>query len=155
MSWHLRAETAIEAPPSTVWVVLTDFGSYSEWNPTLRVRGEPMEGERLWALLLDRELPPAAFRPTITHLDPGRELRWRTTLPLGAVTAEHTFRVEPTPEGTRLVQTERFDGPAADPLLRRLAGAIRRTFERMNDAVKLRAERLADAESDDSGRDVD
>lgn len=151
MSWHLRAETAVAAPPAVVWRVLTEFDAYPEWNPTLRVRGDPFEGERLWALLIDRELPPAPFRPEVLRVDPGRELRWRTELPLGAVVADHTFRVEPTPSGSRFVQTERFEGPAADPLLRRLAGAVRRTFERMNDAVKERAERLASADSDHDG----
>ena len=29
---ELRAEIEIEADPSTVWDVLTDFAAYSEWN---------------------------------------------------------------------------------------------------------------------------
>jgi len=148
VTWHLRAETTVEAPPSVVWGVLVDVESYPEWNPVLRVWGDPVEGERLWALLLDRDLPPTPFRPTVTHFDPGHELRWRTEFPLGTVTAEHSFRVEPAPEGSRFVQSERFEGSLVDPVLRRLSDSVRRTFHRMNAAVAVRAPRLADSRDD-------
>lgn len=144
MSWYIRAGTEVAASPATAWSVLVDFAAYPAWNPTLRVRGEPGEGERLWAVLVDRDLPPAPFRPTVVALEPGRELRWRTRLPLGTVTAEHAFRVEPREDGTRFVQTERFEGPLVDPALDRLAPAVRRTFERMNEALAARAATLAD-----------
>ena len=146
MTWHLRAETTVGAPPSVVWSVLVDVESYPEWNPVLRVRGDLAEGERLWALLIDRDLPPTPFRPAVTRVDPGRELRWRTTFPLGTVTAEHSFRMEPAPEGTRFVQSEWFEGSLVDPVLRRLSGSVRRVFDRMNEAMAVRAPHLADAD---------
>jgi len=149
VSWNLRAETTVEAPPAVVWDVLVDVASYPEWNPVLRVRGEIAEGERLWALLLDRDLPPAPFRPVVTRVDPGRELRWRTEFPLGTVTAEHTFRVEPAPEGARFVQSEQFEGSLVDPVLRRLSDTVRRSFDRMNEAMAVRAPRLADPDDAD------
>lgn len=149
MSWHLRAETGIDAPPATVWSVLVDVDAYPAWNPTLRVWGEPATGERLWAMLVDRNLPPAPFRPRVTALDPGRELRWRTRFPLGAVTATHTFRVEPADgAGSRFVQTEHFEGVLADPVLDRLSTTVRRSFERMNHALAERAATLSDSPGD-------
>ncbi len=149
MSWHLRAETGVDAPPQTAWSVLVDVDAYPAWNPTLRVWGDLAEGERPWAMLVDRDLPPAVFRPRVTHLDPGREVRWRTRFPLGAVTATHTFRVDPANgAGARFVQAERFDGVLADPLLERLSTAVRRSFERMNAALAERAATLSDSPGD-------
>ncbi len=151
MTWHLRAETTVDAPRSVVWAVLTDVEAYATWNPSLRVRGSLAVGDRPWALLVDRGLPTVPFRPEVRRNDPERELRWRTELPFGAVTADHTFRIESAAadDGVRFVQAERFAGPAADPVLRRLARPIRRTFERMNAALSARAETLA--ATDDAG----
>jgi uncharacterized protein YndB with AHSA1/START domain len=38
----------IDAPPASVWAVLSDFSSYPEWNTFLRwVEGRIAEGERI------------------------------------------------------------------------------------------------------------
>ncbi len=153
MSWHLRAETEVDAPPAVVWSVLLDVDAYPAWNPTLRVWGDPAEGERLWAMLVDRHLPPAPFRPLVTELDPERVLRWRTSFPFDTVTATHTFRVDPADgSGTRFVQTERFDGALVDPVLERLSTTVRDTFERMNAALARRAATLSDSPGDHEWR---
>ena len=38
---QIHSEVAIEASADEVWAVLSDFGSYAEWNPGM----ESMEGE--------------------------------------------------------------------------------------------------------------
>ena len=42
---EIRKETEIEAPVPDVWMVLTDFASYPEWNPFMRsIKGDLAEG---------------------------------------------------------------------------------------------------------------
>ena len=45
---ELRREFKINAPPERIWVVVTDFGAYPDWNPFIRrISGEIREGARL------------------------------------------------------------------------------------------------------------
>ena len=45
---ELHTEIEIAAPPERVWAVLTDFGSYPEWNPFIRqISGHPAVGSHL------------------------------------------------------------------------------------------------------------
>jgi hypothetical protein len=50
----------IDAPAETVWAVLTDFGTYPEWNPRSRISGVPAVGE----LLVVAPGPDAEGMPT-------------------------------------------------------------------------------------------
>ena len=139
---ELRREIEIDAPPERVWHVLTDFGSYPQWNPFITsIEGEPREG----AKLVVRIAPPGGramtFRPIVRAARPNRELRWlgRVLLP-GIFDGEHALTIEPLGEGrTRFVQSERFTGllvPVTSGVLDKTA----RGFEQMNQALKERAE---------------
>ena len=45
---ELHSEIEIDASAELIWSILTDFASYSEWNPFVReISGEPKVGERL------------------------------------------------------------------------------------------------------------
>ena len=37
----------INASKDAIWDVLTDFASYSEWNPVMRIEGAPEVGTKL------------------------------------------------------------------------------------------------------------
>ncbi len=142
---RIRHEVEIGAPAARVWTVLTEFGSYPDWNPFIRsISGEARAGSRLEV----RIQPPGGrgmtFRPTVRAVQPGRELRWlgRLLVP-GLFDGEHALRIEPLDEGrVRFVQEESFAGLLV-PLL---GGALRRTeegFVQMNEALKRRVERGA------------
>ena len=48
MRHELRTEITIDAPPETVWEVVTDLAQYAEWNPFIvSAVGEAAVGERL------------------------------------------------------------------------------------------------------------
>jgi hypothetical protein len=145
VTWELRSETPVAAPPERVWRALVGFEAYPEWNPVLRVRGRAREGRHLWATLRPEvgglTGPPVPFRPRVLVVDPDRELRWRTELGVPtAFAGEHAFLLEPDGEGTLLVQTEHFEGPLAGPVLERAAPRIRATFERLGEALADRVE---------------
>ena len=142
---ELRREIEIEAPPERVWAVVTDFAAYPEWNPFIRsISGDVQEGARLEV----RIEPPGAramtFKPTVRTVAVNRELRWlgRLLVP-GVFDGEHSLRIEPLEVGrSRFVQSERFSGL----LVGLVKGTLTKTeagFERMNAALKARAEQTS------------
>ena len=139
---EIRREIEIEASVPDVWAVLTDFGSYSEWNPFVpNIEGDLAEGARLRV----RIEPPGGrglmIKPTVLLVEPEREIRWigRLLLP-GIFDGEHRLRLDPIDERrSRFTQSERFSGL----IVGAFGGLLDRTtfgFERMNAALKDRAE---------------
>jgi len=83
------------------------------------------------------------FSPTITEVDPERELRWESEL--FGVAAEHAFLLEPADSGnTRFVQREWITGPLANTLASRFERRMRRGFEQMNVGLRRRAIELTE-----------
>lgn len=145
---ELTTDIDIDAPPETVWRVLADFDHYPAWNPFMRVLGRPNRGARLVVDLSPPGARQTRFRPTVTHVERGRELRWRGHLFVtGLYDGEHRFRIESREDGgSRFVQAESFSGLLVGPINRFVGDATRRGFEAMNAALKTRAESLALAE---------
>jgi hypothetical protein len=142
MSRSIRSEIAIEASPRRVWTVLTDFGSYPEWNPFIRViSGEVSAGARL----LVRIAPPGGaamtFRPAVTELREGSLLEWLGHLVVpGIIDGRHRFELRPTNDGmTSFVQSERFSG-ILTPLITQTLERTQRGFQASNAALKVRSE---------------
>jgi hypothetical protein len=141
---ELRSSVDIDASPSTVWAVLTDFDSYADWNPVeISMKGEAVVGAVIehTAQLSGRK--PMTFRPTVITAIPNEELAWKGKVLLpGIFDVVHQFRLEPIANGgTRLHQNERFRGlliPVSGATLSKTAEA----FERANAAIKARAEAL-------------
>jgi hypothetical protein len=140
---EIHTEIEINAPAEKVWRALTDFVAYPEWNPFVRrVQGEVSVGARLQVFIQPSGGKGMSFRPTILVAVPNRELRWlgRLWLP-GLFDGEHSFVIEPLGEGrVRFIQRERFGGLLLPLLSKMLDRDIRRGFEEMNQALKLRAE---------------
>jgi hypothetical protein len=133
----------IEATPSRVWSVLTDFPHFPDWNPFVRyIEGEPRAGERLRVTIAPPGGRQMTFRPTVIRADTTRELRWlgRMFVP-GLFDGEHYFKLEAMPHGrSRLVHGERFTGVLVPFLRKQLDGATRAGFVAMNRALKKRLE---------------
>ena len=139
---ELRTEIEIDASPERVWGVLTDFGSYAEWNPFIpRISGELAVGSRLEVRIEPPEARGLTFKPSVRKVEPNRELAWlgRLVLP-GIFDGEHHLELEPRDGGTLFVQREEFTGILV-PLLGRGLEKTKRGFEQMNAALKQRVER--------------
>ena len=140
----VSAAIDIGAPPIEVWTILTDLGSYHEWNPLfVRAAGNVTVGQRITL----RSKHPASGRlmtvkPRITAARPGTELRWTSSLP-GIISGEHAFTLTPAGNGTRVIQSETFRG-----LLARFPGktftSAEASFQALNEALKERAEGCPD-----------
>ena len=142
---ELRTEITINAPPSTVWQILTDIDSYPAWNSFLRhVSGEMMAGGKLKICAYPPGGISFSFKPKVTRLVPDKELRWVGGLILPCVfVGEHIFELESSGAGTRLVQREKFNGFLVPLFWRSLNTHTRLGFEEMNLALKARAEESA------------
>jgi hypothetical protein len=136
----MSATIQIDAPPMTVWAILTDLNGYPDWNPLFReASGQIAVGSRI-AL---RTVHPAngrlmTVKPKITVADPGAELRWTSSLP-GIVSGEHSFTLTPADGGTQLVQAETFRGLLV-PLSGQTLARSDASFKGLNEAIKKRAE---------------
>jgi hypothetical protein len=139
---ELRSEVEISAPIAHVYGVLTDFGSYPEWNPFLvSLSGKLEVGQRL---ALEMSLPEGQtylLKPVLTQVSENAELRWRGSFVFPVLLeAEHFFLLSERQSSlTRVVQGQNFSG-----LLLRFAGNSLTLAARgsvyLNQALKKRAE---------------
>ena len=141
-----RIETAIDidATPSDVWRVLSDFAAYPDWNPFIRrIEGAPLPGNRLSITVQPPGGRSMSFRPVVLAAERERELRWlgRVLLP-GLFDGEHSLRLEAMNGRCRFVHAETFRGLLV-PLFAGTLDATERGFAAMNEALKRRVERVA------------
>ena len=142
MTKTLTTEIDIAAPPQRVWQVLSDLSAYGEWNPFIvEATGRAAVGGRLTLRMQPASGKERTLRPTVTEVREGELLRWVGRLPLpGLMDVEHTFRLEPTGNGTRLHQGEDFRGLLVPLVARTLDRGTLPAFEAMNEALKRRVE---------------
>ncbi|MDH3625674.1 MAG: SRPBCC domain-containing protein [Myxococcales bacterium] len=112
---HIRTEINIDAPPSVVWAVLTDFSGFHEWNPmVVAAEGPATEGSTAKLHYRSNIGLHLRFRVRIMRSDPERELRWVGSR-LG-VSGEHYFLLMAEGSGTHFVHGEVFRGLLAGPM---------------------------------------
>lgn len=140
---ELRSQIEIEAPAERVWQVLTDFAAYPEWNPFIRrVSGRPEVEEQLVVRMRPSGTRGLTFRPTVTRVEPNRQLHWLGHLLVpGLFDGEHMFEIEELdPDRVLFIQREVFKGLLVPLLARSLDRDTRRGFEEMNRALRERAQ---------------
>lgn len=139
---ELRTHIEIGAPPERVWEVLTDFGSYPEWNPFIhQIEGDMSPGATLRVHIQPPNRRGMTFKPNVLKAEPNHELRWlgRLFVP-GLFDGEHILSIETVgPTHVRFHQQEVFTGLLV-PMLRRMLQDTQRGFEEMNIALKQRVE---------------
>ena len=140
---ELRSEVTIDAPAERVWELLTDFGSFPDWNPFMqRASGEVVVGEKLVVYLKPPGGMGMSFKPRVTKVVSNREFRWlgHFVMP-GVFDGEHIFAIEPIGDAScRFVQREEFRGILVQLVLAMMGKATERGFNEMNQALKARAE---------------
>lgn len=143
---EIHTTVDIDVPTDMVWRALVDFERYPEWNPFTRIVGRAEEGSRLRVSPGPEAGRVPTFRPRVLRAEPGRELRWLGHLYVpGLFDGEHGFVLEDIGGGrTRLTQEERFSGALAGPINRRYGARTEQTFRAVNEALKTRAESLAE-----------
>lgn len=147
MRHELRTEIEIEAPPSQVWTVLTDLGSWSEWNPFItRSEGTAEVGQHLVNRMEPPGGRPMTFKPIVTEVSSMETFAWQGRLGVaGVFDGRHRFELHRIESGTKLVHSEQFSGILVRPMLRSLEEKTRAGFVAMNQALKERVEKAVAA----------
>ncbi len=134
-----RATTTINAPPETVWKVLTDSRSYTQWDPgMIEIKGTIAPGEQL--TIRAKIAPNRAFTPTVTVFEPNRKMVWRSGMPLGLFKGARTFTLTPKDGGTEFTLLEEFTGLML-PLIGRSIPDMTQTFNDFAAGLKAYAEK--------------
>jgi hypothetical protein len=140
---ELRSEVVIDAPSERVWNILTDFATFPEWNPFIRVAsGRIVIGERLTITLQPSGGRRTTFRPTVLRSEPNKELRWLGRLGIpGLFDGQHIFELQSSGNSsTHFVQREQFSGIILPFLVGTLRNQTAHGFNEMNEALRKRAE---------------
>ena len=138
---RIRTRHYIPFPPETVWAVLADFGSYTDWNPlNIWAAGEARLGARVAMRFVDAgggKGKIIAQAVTITACEPPRLLEWVGRIPL-LFTGRHLFKLIAHGSGTELLHGEDLSGLV--PLTFSAARLARQeaAYEAMNRALERR-----------------
>jgi hypothetical protein len=144
MEKEISTEIEINAPPSRVWQILTDFKNYQTWNPFIKkISGIPARNEKLEVHMPDPRGGTMMFTPDVLVAERERELRWLGRSEGDVFNGEHRFLIEPIENNNnkvRFTQSEKFTGSMVASLEGWLDTAVKQNFEDMNRALKQRAE---------------
>ncbi len=143
MEKEILTEIEIDASPSQVWQVLTDFEKYPTWNPFIKkISGVAARNEKLEVHMPDPRGGTMVFTPTVLVAERDRELRWLGRSEGDVFNGEHRFLIEPIQNNNkvRFSQREKFTGSMVESLEGWLDTAVKQNFEDMNRALKQRTE---------------
>lgn len=139
----IHSEIEINAAPEKVWGILTDFSSYTEWNPFVTsLKGDVKVGKTFKVVLQQPDGNKMTFKPVCLVFDENKEFRWKGSLVMkGIFDGEHIFKLKELPGGkTKFVQSENFKGILVPLFWKSLNSKTIKGFEMMNSALKKRAE---------------
>ncbi len=142
---EIYTEININASPSIVWKILTDFEDFPKWNPFIKkISGNQQEGSRIEAFIKSPNSRGLKIKPVILAYHPEKELRWlgKVWIPK-LVDGEHSLIIDKIDENNVLfIQKERFTGLLV-PLLSGMLKDTEAGFELMNQALKRESEKKA------------
>ncbi len=139
MAFEINTEITINATPEKVWVVLTNFEAYPEWNPFIKsIQGKVAAGNKIKV----RIEPPGAkgmtFKPKVLTFVKHKEFSWlgHVLLP-GIFDGKHKFELIDNGNGTTtFVQSETFRGILVPFLRKQLKHNTKNGFVEMNKKLK-------------------
>ncbi len=127
-----EAETEIAAPRERVWARLVDVERWPEWNH--EVKKVKLKGGLEVGSVFRWKAGPGTITSTFQAIDPPRHVAWTgKTLSLEAV---HSWTLEPTETGTRVLTAESFEGVAARLLRRVFQSMLQTELEKGLQALK-------------------
>ena len=144
MAVAISTEVLINAAPTKVRSVLTDFDNYPTWNPFITpLTGDVKVGNKITV----RIEPPGAkvntFKPKVLSFKPNEEISWLgQVLFTGIFDGAHKLELIAHANGTTTFrQSENFTGILVPFFKSQLENNTKRGFEKMNEKLKELTER--------------
>lgn len=141
---NLKTEITINASAATVWNILMDHQSYSDWNPFIKsISGETSVGNTLEVFIEPPNQKGMTFKPEVLANSTQTEFRWVGRLFVkGLADGEHYFQLEKIDDNTtKLMHGENFSGLLAGLLMKMMREDTLKGFNAMNEALKVQAEK--------------
>ena len=139
---ELYTEIQINASPSSVWNILTDFDDFRRWNPFIKeISGDLKVGSQIHVYIKPPNSNAMKFKPKLLKYKPEKEIRWigKFYLPK-LVDGEHSLSIKKLDDGNVLfIQKETFSGLLV-PFISGLLKDTKMGFELMNKELKKEAE---------------
>jgi hypothetical protein len=134
-----EATATIDAAPGTIWSILIDAPSYSQWNSGVKqVEGRIAPEEKI--KVISEANPGRAFAVKVTSFQPGKAMTWSGGMPLGLFKGVRTFTLSPQGTGaTKFTVREVYTGPLL-PLIWKSMPDLQPSFNKFAEGLKKRAE---------------
>jgi len=132
----------VNSTPEIIWNILTNFEEYELWNPFMtKVVGDAKLGSRIMVKIQTVRGKQRTYNPIITKFEINRELRWKgkSFLP-GIFDGERIFIIEKSNNKVSFLHKEIFRGLGVKLVGEKLDEDLRESFDKMNNALKIRAE---------------
>lgn len=139
MNRSYAARRTIDAPPERVWSLLTDAGSYADWNRSIvSLEGTIALGETI--ALVSVVDPKRTFTLKVAEFQPPSRMVWADGMPLGLFKGTRTYRLTPSGEAqTEFEMEEVFTGLLA-PLITKAIPDMTDSFDQFADGLKRASE---------------
>ncbi len=144
MALEINTEIIINASPTIVWQILTNFEDYPNWNPFIKsIVGDLCEGEIITIEINSIGDKKTTFRPRIKTLVVNKELSWLGQLVLPRIIdGYHKFElIDNGNKTTSFIHSEKFTGILVPLVKNQLKTNIRQGFCNMNEKIKELAEK--------------
>lgn len=141
-----RTDFEIDASDQQIWAVLTDFGSYADWNPALpAIAGELREGSVVSLTLGMPGRPSPKVKARLQEVTPNRRLTWHGNAGADWLFAgDREFAIHPiSVNKVRFTHVEDVHGLLFPVFRAFMGGAIQRSHDTFNRSLKERAEAMA------------
>ncbi len=139
---EIKTQIHIEAPLDKVWDIFSDFKKYGEWNPFLaEVLGTLNEGESLKIKVVLSNGKIRIAEPKVEKVIYGKEVCFLAKSGF-LFTGKHYFVFEAiSATKTRVIHGELFSGILPFLVWHKIEKVFTASFEEMNKALKLIAEK--------------
>jgi uncharacterized protein YndB with AHSA1/START domain len=126
----------IDAPPASVWELLTDSTTYKDWNTAVvSIKGPIEVGHSIE--LVSIVSPKRTFKLNVEAMEAPSRMVWADGMPFGLFKGVRTYTLTPADGGTRFTMSEEFSGP--------LSGMIFKSIPDMTDSFNQFADGLKHA----------
>lgn len=110
MAKETSVSRSIAASAQAVWDLLTDAGSYADWNEAiLSIEGPITLGNKV--KLVSVVNPKRTFSLKVDVMEPPRRMVWSDGMPLGLFRGVRTYLLEERDGATEFSMTEVFSRP--------------------------------------------